>query len=203
MKAVAVNNFGPPQVFQVMELPEPELKPGHVLIKVAASSVNPIDFKIRSGAVKGLAPDFPAILHGDVAGIVAAVGAGVTAFKPGDEVYGCAGGVKGLGGALADYMLADADLVALKPASLSMAEAAALPLVAITAWLGLFDRARLEAGQTILVHAATGGVGHIALQLAKQAGAKVFTTGSSEEKLRIGQELGADVAPMALYHIWR
>jgi NADPH2:quinone reductase len=132
-------------------------------------------------------------LHGDVAGVVEAVGEGVTAFKPGDEVYACAGGVKGLGGALAEYMLADADLVALKPASLSMAEAATLPLVSITAWLGLFDRARLKAGQKVLVHAAAGGVGHVAIQLAKWAGATVFATGSSAQKLDIGRKLGADV----------
>lgn len=115
-------------------------------------------------------------------------------FAPGDEVYVCAGGVAGTSGALAEFMLADADLVARKPESLSMAEAAALPLVTITAWDGLIDRVNVGVDQTVLVHGATGGVGHVGIQLAKHAGATVYTTGSSEEKLEIGRELGADAA---------
>ncbi len=196
MKAMVINQFGAPSVFHEAQVPQPEVVSGHVLIRVAASSVNPLDFKIRNGLGAPLAPAFPAVLHGDVAGVIEEVGAGVSQFKPGDEVYGCAGGIKGtdLGGALADFMLADADLIALKPKSLTMAEAAALPQVVITAWDGLIDRTRVHAGQTVLVHAATGGVGHIGIQLAKWAGAKVFATGSSEEKLKIARDLGADVA---------
>ncbi|HCF27059.1 MAG TPA: quinone oxidoreductase [Cyanobacteria bacterium UBA11049] len=194
MLVQAIAQFGDPNVFQTMDLPRPEVIPGHVLIRVAATSVNPVDFKLRKGAMPSVAPDFPAVLHGDVAGVIEAVGDGVTAFKPGDEVYGCAGGFKGMGGALAEYMLADADLLALKPRSLSMKEAAALPLVAITAWESLIGRAKVQAGQTVLVHAATGGVGHIGVQLAKWAGAKVFTTASSEQKMAIASDLGADVA---------
>ncbi len=167
--------------------------PGHVLIRVAATSVNPVDFKIRAGVVKDIAPDFPAVLHGDVAGVIEVVGEGVNAFKPGEEVYACAGGVKGLGGALAEFLLADATLVARKPKSLSMREAAALPLVSITAWEGLIDRAKVQAGQNVLVYGATGGVGHIAIQLASWAGAKVFATASSDEKMASARELGADV----------
>jgi NADPH2:quinone reductase len=121
------------------------------------------------------------------------VGEGVSAFKPGDEVYACAGGVKGLGGAIAEFLLADAALVAKKPKSLSMREAAALPLVSITAWEGLIDRAKVHAQQNVLIYGATGGVGHIGLQLAKWAGAKVFATASSEKKMAIARELGADV----------
>ncbi|MBX9955127.1 zinc-dependent alcohol dehydrogenase family protein [Peribacillus simplex] len=193
MKAQIIQSFGDPSVFQLEEVSKPELKPGHVLIQVKASSVNPIDTKVRVGAVPAVAPEFPAVLHGDVAGLVSAVGEGVTGFKVGDEVFGCAGGFKGTGGALAEFMLADADLLAHKPKNLTMEEAAALPLVAITAWEALFNRAHLVPGQDILIHAATGGVGHIAIQLAKWKGATVYTTASSQEKLEIGTRLGADV----------
>ncbi|MFS0599759.1 zinc-dependent alcohol dehydrogenase family protein [Peribacillus frigoritolerans] len=193
MKAQIIQSFGDPSVFQLEEVSKPELKPGHVLIQVKASSVNPIDTKVRAGAVPAVAPEFPAVLHGDVAGLVSAVGEGVTEFKVGDEVFGCAGGFKGTGGALAEFMLADADLLAHKPKNLTMEEAAALPLVAITAWEALFNRAHLVPGQDILIHAATGGVGHIAIQLAKWQGATVYTTASSQEKLEIGTRLGADV----------
>ncbi|MED4691286.1 zinc-dependent alcohol dehydrogenase family protein [Peribacillus frigoritolerans] len=193
MKAQIIQSFGDPSVFQLEEVSKPELKPGHVLIQVKASSVNPIDTKVRAGAVPAVAPEFPAVLHGDVAGLVSAVGEGVTEFKVGDEVFGCAGGFKGTGGALAEFMLADADLLAHKPKNLTMEEAAALPLVAITAWEALFNRAHLVPGQDILIHAATGGVGHVAIQLAKWQGATVYTTASSQEKLEIGTRLGADV----------
>ncbi|MEE3954442.1 zinc-dependent alcohol dehydrogenase family protein [Peribacillus frigoritolerans] len=193
MKAQIIQSFGDPSVFQLEEVSKPELKPGHILIQVKASSVNPIDTKVRAGAVPAVAPEFPAVLHGDVAGLVSAVGEGVTEFKVGDEVFGCAGGFKGTGGALAEFMLADADLLAHKPKNLTMEEAAALPLVAITAWEALFNRAHLVPGQDILIHAATGGVGHIAIQLAKWKGATVYTTASSQEKLEIGTRLGADV----------
>jgi NADPH2:quinone reductase len=194
MKAQVIKKFGDPSVFELADVEKPEVRPGHVLIEVKATSVNPIDTKVRGGDVPAVAPEFPAVLHGDVAGVVAEVGEGVTDFKAGDEVYGCAGGFKGTGGALAEYMLADAQLLAPKPKNISMAEAAALPLVTITAWESLFNRAHVQKGQTILVHAAAGGVGHVAIQLAKLADAKVFTTASSEEKLSVGKRLGADVA---------
>lgn len=194
MQVQAITRFGAPDVFHPLDLPRPDVTPGHVLIRVAASSVNPIDCVIRQGAVPEFAPAFPAVLHGDVAGVIEAVGEGVQAFKPGDEVYACAGGVRGTGGALAEFMLADAALVALKPRALTWREAAALPLVGITAWEGLIDRARVQPGQTVLVHGAAGGVGHIAIQLAKWAGATVFATGSSAAKLALARELGADDA---------
>ena len=194
MSAQVIEQFGDPDVFTTRSVPVPDLEPGHVRIQVEATSVNPVDYKVRSGSASAIAPDFPAVLHGDVAGVVDAVADDVTAFEPGDEVYACAGGVSGSGGALAEYMLADADFVANKPPSLSMAEAAALPLVTITAWDGLIDRANVGEGQTVLVHGAAGGVGHVGIQLAKHAGATVHTTGSSDRKLEIGRELGADVA---------
>jgi NADPH:quinone reductase len=193
MKVQAIEQFGTPDVFRTMELPQPQVLPGQVLIRVAATSVNPVDLKIRSGVVKDIAPEFPAVLHGDVAGVVEAIGAEVSRFQPGDEVYACAGGVKGLGGALAEYLLADAALVAHKPKSLTMTEAAALPLVSITAWEGLIDRAKIQPGQRVLVYGSTGGVGHIGVQLAKWAGATVYALVSSDEKAAIARRLGADV----------
>ncbi len=192
MRAFAIEQFGDPGVFREMELPLPKVLPGHVLIRVAATSVNPVDRKIRQGLSASLAPSFPAVLHGDVAGTIVEVGAGVDRFQVGDAVYGCAGGIKGLGGALAEYMLADARSIALKPPSLTMAEAAALPLVSITAWEALIDRAKVQPGQTVLVYGATGGVGHIGVQLAKWAGATVCGTVSSDEKATIAHRLGAD-----------
>lgn len=194
MKAQVIKRFGGPSVFELAEVPKPDPIPGHVVIHVKATSVNPIDTKIRSGAVPAVAPEFPAVLHSDVAGVVVDVGEDVTEFKVGDKVYGCAGGVKGTSGALAEYMLADVQLLAHKPINITMAQAAALPLVTITAWESLYTRANVQSGQTVLIHAATGGVGHVGIQLAKLAGAKVYTTASSEEKLNIGKRLGADVS---------
>lgn len=192
MKATIIESFGDPSVFKTRDIPCPEIRPGHVLIKVFASSVNPVDCRIRAGAAPGMAPELPAVLHGDVAGIVAEVGDGVTQFKTGDEVFGLAGGTKKTaGGALADYMLADASLLAHKPRTLSMKEAAALPLVSLTAWQALIERGKLQKSQTVLIHAAAGGVGHIAIQLANWAEAQVFATASAGRKLSVGLELGA------------
>ncbi|NJL37542.1 MAG: zinc-dependent alcohol dehydrogenase family protein [Leptolyngbyaceae cyanobacterium SM1_4_3] len=193
MKALVIEQFGNSSVFKETDLKTPDVLPNHVLIQVAATSVNPVDYKIRQGVAVDIAPSFPAVLHGDMAGTIAAVGAGVDWFHIGDEVYACAGGVKGMGGALAEYMLADARLIAHKPKSLTMAEAAALPLVSITAWEGLIDRAKIQPGQKVLVYGATGGVGHIGVQLAKWAGAKVYALVSNDEKAAIAHRLGADI----------
>lgn len=192
MKAWIIEQFGNPDLFQEINIPLPEVPLNHVLIRVKATSVNPVDYKIRQGAVPDISPEFPAILHGDVAGVIEAVGEGIQNFSVGDEVYGCAGGVKGMGGGLAEFMLADVDLIAKKPRSLSMREAAALPLVSITAWEGLRDRAQIRAGQSVLVQGGTGGVAHIGIQLAKLAEAKVFATVSSDEKAQLAKALGAD-----------
>lgn len=191
MKAMVIRQYGGPDQFEQMELPEPELQSGHVIIKVAASSVNPLDTKIRAGMVQAN-PAFPAILHGDVSGIVTAVAEDVSTLQPGDEVFGFAGGLKNYQGALAEYMLADARLLIKKPESLAFAEAAALPVVFITAWKALIERAQIQPRDKVLIHAGTGGVGHIAIQIAKWAGAKVYTTVSNEEKARIATQLGAD-----------
>lgn len=192
MKAMVINQFGEVDVFQPAKVAAPDIFFNHVLIKVEATSVNPLDSKVRSGALSMLAPAFPAVLHGDVAGVVAEVGEGVTQFKTGDEVYGCAGGLTGMSGALAEYMLADADLLAHKPKSLTMAQAAALPLVSLTAWQAL-ERLNILTQPNILIHAGTGGVGHIAIQLAKCYNTIVYTTVSTLEKMEIAKSLGADV----------
>ncbi len=193
MKAQVVREFGDTNVFKLEEIRVPSVLPGHVIIEVKATSVNPIDTKVRSGAVPAVSPDLPAILHGDVAGVVREIGEGVTNFKLGDEVYGLAGGFKGMDGALAQYMVADARLLALKPKNLSFKEAAAIPLVTLTAWKALFERINLQEDDEILIHGAAGGVGHVAIQLAKWKGAKVYTTVSNEEKFQIAKEFGADV----------
>lgn len=192
MKAQVINQFGDPSVFNLVEIPKPTLLPGHVLIKVLATSVNQIDCKIRSGAVAALAPEFPAILHGDVAGVIEAVAPDVTQFRVGDEVYGCAGGLRGTNGALSEFMLADAKLIAKKPKSFSMTQAAALPLVSITAWEALFKKAHLNKDKNVLIHGGVGGVGHIAVQLAKWCGAHVTTTILKPEDVAIVKAFGAD-----------
>ena len=191
MRSYVIHDFGGPEQFTPTDLPQPVPGPGQVLLRVAATSVNPVDCKIRSGVARALAPELPARLHGDVSGIVHAVGEHVSRFKPGDAVYGCVGGVKGTPGVLADYALADERLLAHAPRSIPLADAAALPLVALTAWEG-WDKCGCGQGQRVLVHAGAGGVGHIALQLAKVRGCEVSTTVSSEDKAAIARQLGAD-----------
>ena len=190
MKAMIIRESGEPSVFESADIPVPQIGPGQVLVRVGATSVNPVDWKIRKlGPAYG--PDMPAVLHGDVAGMVEAVGSDVNAFAVGEEVYGCAGGVKGMGGALAEFMACDADFLAPKPTNLSMAEAAALPLVCLTAWEGLVDGANVGHGQTVLVHGGAGGVGHVATQIAIAQGAKVYATVSGPEKAAVVREFGA------------
>ncbi len=191
MKAMILNSYGADAAFESSEVDKPEIQPGHVLVKIAASSVNTVDTMIRNmGKDLPLSPDTPAILGMDFAGTVEEVGDGVEGLSVGDEVYGCAGGLADLPGTLAEYIVADAKLVALKPKSISMREAAALPLVAITAYEGL-TRAGVKAGQKVLVHGGSGGVGHIAVQLAKHFGADVYSTGGGEKQLALIESLGA------------
>jgi len=193
MTAWVIEDFGGPEVFRTVERPVPSPSAGRVLIEVAATSVNPIDYKLRSGVAEPFAPERPAILHGDVAGTVAAVGEGVDAFAVGDRVYGCAGGFRGAPhGALAEYMPADADLLAPMPETLSFREAAALPLVALTAWEALVGKAAVGPDDHVLVHGATGGVGHVGLQIARSRGAEVSVTASSDDALERAADLGAD-----------
>lgn len=188
MKVYVVETANGP--FQEMEVMTPELLPGHVLVKIGASAVNPLDTKIRAGQAKHARQPLPAVLGLDMAGTVEKIGAGVTSFRIGDEVFGMVGGVGGYQGTLAEYISADSALLAPKPNTLSMLEAAALPLVAITAWEGLVDRAKVHAGQTVLVHAGTGGVGFAAVQIALAFGAKVYATVSPGRRALI-EEIGA------------
>jgi NADPH:quinone reductase-like Zn-dependent oxidoreductase len=177
--AVAVQAEAP---LQLQELPVPVPQAGQVLVKVMASGVNPLDTKISRGQGGHARQPLPAVLGMDMAGVVEALGAGVSAFKIGDEVYGMVGGIGGQQGSLAQYMAVDADLLARKPYNLSMREAAALPLIFITAWEGLVDRAKVQTGHRVLIHGGAGGVGHIAVQIAKAHGARVFATGSASSR---------------------
>jgi len=191
MKAMIVNTFGSTDVFELSEIAKPQIKPHHVLVSIKATSINTVDTMIRQmGPELPLSPAAPALLGMDFAGVVEDVGEGVTTFAKGDEVYGCAGGLADLPGTLAEYIVADADLLALKPKNLTMQESAALPLVGITAYEGL-QRAGVNKGQKVLVHGGSGGVGHIAIQLAKHFGADVYSTGGGESQLQMIQTLGA------------
>lgn len=192
MQAIRLNAFGPPENLQRATLPDPEPGPGQLLLNVEASSVNPIDTKIRAGAVPAISPELPAILHGDLVGTIAGLGSDVTGWDLEQRVWGCIGGVKGLPGALAEQVAVDACLVTRAPQKLSPAKAAALPLVGITAWQAIVERARIQPGQDVLIHGATGGVGHVALQLAKIAGAHVTASVSTKAKVPVAEKLGAD-----------
>ncbi len=188
MRAYVVER--PEAGFTQVDLPRPVPSAGQVLVRVHASCVNPLDTKIRAGKAPHAKQPLPAVLGLDMAGVVEEVGSGVRAFRPGDEAYGMVGGVGELQGTLAEFVVASADLIACKPKSLSMREAAALPLITITAWEGLVDHAKVHAGQKVLIHAGAGGVGHVAVQLAKALGAEVFATVSAEKR-QVVEELGA------------
>lgn len=191
MNTMLINAYGENAKFEHAEFDRPQTKPGHVLIRISASSVNTVDTMIRKmGKDLPLSPDTPAILGMDMAGTIEEIGEGVEGFEVGDEVYGCVGGLADLPGTLAEYIVADADLIARKPKNLSMREAAAIPLVGITAYEGL-HRAGISSGQRVLIHGGSGGVGHIALQLAKHYGADVYSTGGGGAQLDLIKRLGA------------
>lgn len=194
MKAIRLHQHGGPENLRFEEIPTPSVLPGHILVAVKATSVNPIDTKVRARHLPFSQP-LPATLHGDFAGVVEKVGAGVDAFSPGDRVYGCAGGIAGTpGGALAQYILADADLTARMPKNFSFEEAAALPLVALTSWEALVEKLQVTPGANLLVHGGMGGVGHIAAQLGKALGARVHTTVSNAEDAALSKHYGADIS---------
>ena len=176
MKAIILEAYNMP--LKVVTTDKPAPAKGEVLVRVKASSVNPLDLKIKAGQAGHAQQPLYKIPGIDVAGIVEAVGEGVSKFKPGDEVYGMIGGIGGNQGSLAEYVAADADLLAIKPENFGMREAAALPLIFITAWEALVDKAHIKSGQNVLIHGGAGGVGHIAVQIALASGAKVFTTDS-------------------------
>jgi NADPH:quinone reductase-like Zn-dependent oxidoreductase len=190
MRAQVLETHGGP--FRLTEIAKPQPGKGQVLVRIHASGVNPLDLKIRAGAAAHAEQPLPAVLGIDLAGVVAAVGPDVAGVKIGDEVYGMTGGVGGIQGSLAEYAAVDAALLAKKPHNLTMREAAALPLIIITAWEGLVDRAALRSkpGATVLVQGGGGGVGHVAIQIAKALGAKVFATESTAKKSLV-ERLGA------------
>ena len=191
MKAMVINNYGETAKFESKEIQKPALKDGEVLIKISASSVNTVDTMIRNmGKDLPFSPENPAILGMDFAGTIEKVSKDISGFSIGDEVYGCVGGLADLQGTLADFIAADSKLIAKKPKNLTMKEAAALPLVGITAYEGLV-RANVKSGQKVLVHGGTGGVGHVAVQLAKHFGANVYSTVGSEKQIEIIKGYGA------------
>jgi NADPH2:quinone reductase len=192
MKAVSIDTFGGEEVLQYRELEKPAPAKGEVLIRVKAAGVNPVDWKIREGLLKTRLPhQFPIILGWDVAGTIAALGPGCRRFKKGDAVYAYARKPIIKDGCYAEFVALPEKNVAAKPATLDFAQAASIPLAALTAWQSLFDAAGLKKGQTVLIHAAAGGVGGFAVQLAKGAGARVLATASAANH-EYCRGLGAD-----------
>ncbi len=192
MKAILMTQVGGPDVLVPTRVTEPSIRHERQLkVRLHAAGVNPIDTKLRARGV--FQPDAATnILGCDGAGEVVQIGDAVSGFKPGDKVWFCNGGLGGEIGNYAQYTLVDESVARPMPQGLSFAEAAAGPLVLITAWGALFDRGRLQAGRSVLIHAGAGGVGHVAIQLARHAGARVFTTVSSAEKGKFVRQLGAD-----------
>ena len=192
MKAMLMTAPGNADVLQLHEIAKPGLpSPHHLLVKLAAAGVNPLDTKLR--AKPAYHPDkLPAILGCDGAGIVEATGSAVTRFKTGDAVYFCNGGLGDEQGSYAEYTTLHEDYCALKPANLSLQDSAALPLVLLTAWEALVERVDLQAWQTILIHAAAGGVGHIAVQLAHHLGARIAATVGNDRQAGLVHGLGAE-----------
>lgn len=192
MRAVLMTAVGGPDVLALAELPEPELAEEHdVRVHVRAAGINPVDYKLRSGGTIG--GPLPAILGWDGAGVVESVGPAVARVRPGDEVYFCDGGFGPTPGTYQEVKVVDERVLAHKPRGLSFVEAAAAPLVTITAWEALRERARARDGQTVLVQAGAGGVGHMAVQIARLSGARVATTVSAGQKTELASSLGAEL----------
>lgn len=190
MKAMLLESFGNSESFQLCDIPKPVPEAGQVLVRVHATSINPLDYQVRRGDYQDLV-QLPAITGHDVSGVVEAVGPGVTAFAPGDEVWYTPQIFDGPG-SYAEYHVVSASIIGKKPRSLSHLEAASLSLVGGTAWEALIVRAALRVGESILIHGGAGGVGHVAIQLAKAMGAKVFTT-AREANAEFVRRMGADV----------
>src|SRR5574340_754156 len=191
MRAILMTAPGGPDVLQLRDIPMPGLpSPHHLRVKLAAAGVNPVDTKLRAKPVYH--PDkLPAIPGCDGAGIVEETGGAVTRFKAGDAVYFCNGGIGDEPGCYAEYTTLHEDYCAAKPANLGLQDSAALPLVLLAAWEALVERASLQAGQTVLIHAAAGGVGHVAVQLAHHLGAHIAVTVSDDRKAGLAHGLGA------------
>lgn len=192
MRAILMTSAGTSDVLQLHDIPLPPLPSSkHLRVRLAAAGINPLDTKLRAKAI--YYPDqLPAILGCDGAGVVEATGAEASRFKVGDEVYFCNGGIGDEPGCYAEYTTVHEEYVAAKPSTFSMTESAALPLVLLTVWEALVERVNLQAGQTILIHAGAGGVGHIAIQLARHLGARVAVTVSDAHKAGIATDMGAE-----------
>lgn len=192
MRAIVMTAPGGPEVLELREIPEPAIRSPHeVKVRIRAAGINPVDTKLRARGT--FYPDAgPAVLGCDGAGVVVETGSAVSRVSVGDEVWFCEGGLGGAQGCYAEYVVLDENLARRKPASLSFYEAAASPLVLITAWEALHDRARIRAGDKVLIHAAAGGVGHVAVQLAALAGARVMGVVGSQEKAEFVRALGAE-----------
>jgi NADPH:quinone reductase-like Zn-dependent oxidoreductase len=188
MKAAQIDEFGPASVIKVREIPQPEPGDGQVLVEVHASSLNPFDTAVREGHAK---PPLPATLGGDIAGVVYAVGAGARHVKPGDKVYGSANVFSGASGGLAEFASTRGEQVAPMPRSFTFNEAASTVLVGLSALQAIEDKMNLRAGQKILIHGAAGGIGSMAVQLAKHLGAHVAATATGPG-VAYAKELGAD-----------
>ena len=196
MKSAQINKYGSSEVIEINQsTPEPTLSPGKVLVTIKAAGVNPVDWKIREGYMQQMISlQFPSTLGIDFSGVIKQVGEGVSSsdFKNGDDVYGQAGVISGGSGAFAEIALANTESIAYKPKSSSYPEAAGLPSVGVSASQALKENIKLSSGQKILIHGGAGGIGSIAIQLAKYLGAYVATTTSANDKQFV-QELGADV----------
>ena len=179
MKAMILETVGSALVLVTSE--KPVLSKGQVLVKISHSGVNPLDLKIAEGKADHAQTSAGAIIGIDMSGTVVEIGEGVSTLAVGDEVFGMVGGIGGNQGTLAEYIAVDADHISMKPKNSSMKEAAAIPLVFITAWEGLVDRAKVSKGQKVLVHGGAGGVGQMAIQIAKAFGAEVYATGSGKD----------------------
>lgn len=191
MKAFVIDRYGRKNGIRAGDMPMPEPREDDVLIQIHAAGVNPLDSKIRDGEFKLILPyRLPLILGNDLAGVVVRVGSRARRFKPGDEVY--ARPHKDRIGTFAEFIAVKEDAVALKPAALTMAEAASIPLVGLTAWQALIEKGQLKNGQKVLIHAGSGGVGTFAIQLAKHVGATVATT-TSARNIELVKRLGADI----------
>ena len=189
MKAVQIHHYGGPEALVYEDVPMPAINDDDVLIKVEAASINPIDWKVRSGLRKDPNRHLPLILGWDVSGVIERLGKNVTDFQPGDQVYSRPDVTRN--GAYAEYIAVRASEIALKPQSLEYSKAAAVPLAGITAWQGLFTHGKLQKGQKVLIQGASGGVGTLAVQLAKWAGAYVIGTASAKN-VEFLRQLGAD-----------
>lgn len=190
MRAIVLPRFGGPESFEEREIPTPTPGAGQVLVRVHATSVNPLDYQVRRGDYRDYVP-LPTITGHDISGVVEAVGPGVRAFRPGDAVW-YTPRIFGGPGSYAEYHVADESIVALKPPSLSHLEAASMPLAGGTVWEALVTRAALRVGETFLVHGGAGGVGHLAIQVARAMGARVITTVAAGDEDFV-RSLGADV----------